>query len=66
MLIYTKNNNDTEIHFKPNTIIDGMKIGIIMQKLQAKGVPIKLEMNAEKQTIEKLSLMQKDLIDLLC
>ena len=66
MLIYTKNNNDDEIHFKPKTIIDGMKIGIIMEKLKAKGVPIKLEMNAEKQSVEKLSMNQKDLIDLLC
>lgn len=64
MLIYTKNNNDDEIHFKPKTITDGMKIGIIMEKLKSKGVPIKLDV--EDGDITKLSIKQKDLIDLLC
>lgn len=69
MLVYIKYNDkeiDKEIHFRPQTIIDGMKIGIIKEKLNKKGVPIKLEVNAEKQTIEKMSIQQKDLIDLLC
>jgi hypothetical protein len=51
-------------------IIDGMKIGIIKEKLAKKGIPIELGISDPKEFAGQqdldITFQQKDLIDLLC
>ena len=65
MNIYTTSKEN--IVFTPETIIDGMKIGIITEKLKKINTKYTLEFNTENSEIlERLIISQKDLVDLLC
>lgn len=65
MKIIIRNNNSKKIKFMAENIIDGMKIGIIKEKLAKKGIPIELGMSSTDQDLD-ITFQQKDLIDLLC
>lgn len=64
MLINVKNNSDDEIHFYPKTITDGMKIGIMREKIHKQGMTVRLEMDGDE--VKCMSIKQKDLLDILC
>ena len=63
MLITTK---PELITLKAEDIIDGMKIGIIKEKLAKNGVPVSMGFKINEQDYLEISFSQKDLIDLLC
>lgn len=54
------------ISFSAESIIDGMKIGIMKEKLRQKGIPAEIEMNVNDEAILKISVSQSDLLGLLC
>jgi hypothetical protein len=70
MKIIIRNNNSKKIKFMAENIIDGMKIGIIKEKLAKKGIPIELGISDPKEFAGQqdldITFQQKDLIDLLC
>ena len=66
MRIIIKNNSDENIKFKAENMIDGMKIGIIKEKLAEKGIPVSIGMNFKDNSDLDITITQKDLIDLLC
>lgn len=65
MLIIIKNNNDDKIKFKAESIIDGMKIGIMKEKFAQKGIPITLGQNLNDSKVLEITIDQNDLLGLL-
>ena len=65
MMIIIKNNNDDEIKFKAENVIDGMKIGIMKEKFANKGIPIEMSLNLKDSKVLEITIKQKDLLDLL-
>lgn len=68
MLITTSPNGTKKdedfISFHPESIVDGMKIGIIREKMKTNGLPVKLDFH--KDEIKSLSILKSHLVDLLC
>jgi hypothetical protein len=58
--------NNDEITFIAESIIDGMKIGIMKQKIKEKGIPIKLGI-LKTESLEKLDMTinKSDLLNLI-
>ncbi len=66
MIVSISGKEKDKITFFPKSIIDGMKIGIMKEKLRQKGIPVEIEMNTTDEAILKLTISQSDLLDLLC
>jgi hypothetical protein len=65
MIIIIKNNNDDEIKFKAENVIDGMAIGIMKEKFAKKGIPVQMTMKHSDSKILEITIKQKDLLGLL-
>jgi hypothetical protein len=65
MIIIIKNNNDDEIKFKAENVIDGMTIGIMKVKCAKKGIPVQMAMKHDDSKILEITIKQKDLLGLL-
>lgn len=56
--------------FKPETITDGMTLGIIKERMGQKGIPCKLTMSCDTDTggleLNKIGISTIDLLALLC
>ena len=63
MMIIISNKDD--IKFKAENVVDGMKIGIIKEKLSKKGIPVIMGFDAKDNKHLELAIKQKDLLDLL-
>ncbi len=61
-----ENDEKDEIIFESESIVDGMKIGVLKEKLAQKGIPVKMQFNPKDNSIVNLIMTQKDLLDLLC
>jgi hypothetical protein len=66
MIISISGNEKDKLTFFPKSIIDGMKVGIMKEKLRQKGIPVEMEMSANDAKVLKLTISQSDLLDLLC
>lgn len=53
-----------EIKFEAESIVDGMKVGILKEKFKRQGIPIKLGMGKGDDILD-ITINQKDLLDLL-
>lgn len=57
--------NKDNIKFKAESVIDGMKLGVMKEKLAQKGIPITLGQNIKDERVLEITIKQKDLLDLL-
>ena len=68
MLITAEPNHTPEdedfITFYPQSIIDGMRIGIMKERLASKGALVRLQF--EQEEFKSLSITKTDLINILC
>ena len=53
-----------EIKFEAESIVDGMKVGILKEKFKRQGIPIKLGMGKGDDILD-ITIKQKDLLDML-
>jgi hypothetical protein len=59
-------NNDDEITFQAQSIIDGMKIGIMKEKFISNGIErLTINRNLEDDKFLSITIKQKDLLDVL-
>lgn len=63
MLMYTENNTGP-IYIVPQSISDGIKVGMIIEKFKESKNPIKVEINNGE--ISRIIIEQKELLGILC
>ncbi len=63
-MIISESSDKEDIKFFPDSITDGMKVGIIIEKLKKAGIPIKKSFK-DTDKIVSISISKKDLVGLL-